>query len=187
MHLLRVADDMHKGLTYDHLHHRANNRPAGNRRPFYLGEREVMKKLTFEIRSPAHQQNAIHAVQQILPDPTKPIVVTIQERNRSLDQNRKLWACLGDVSRQVEWHGRWLDAESWKCVFTAALKQQDVVPNLAGNGFVVIGQSTSRMRVSEFAELLELIQAFGTERGVKWSDEARLALEWKARWGDRAA
>ncbi|GDC94370.1 recombination protein [Escherichia coli] len=55
-----------------------------------------MKKLTFEIRSPAHQQNAIHAVQQILPDPTKPIVVTIQERNRSLDQNRKLWACLGD-------------------------------------------------------------------------------------------
>lgn len=37
MHLLRVADDMHKGLTYDHLHHRANNRPAGNRRPFYLG------------------------------------------------------------------------------------------------------------------------------------------------------
>lgn len=69
-----------------------------------------MKKLTFEIRSPAHQQNAIHAVQQILPDPTKPIVVTIQERNRSLDQNRKLWACLGDVSRQVEWHGRWLDS-----------------------------------------------------------------------------
>lgn len=79
-----------------------------------------MKKLTFEIRSPAHQQNAIHAVQQILPDPTKPIVVTIQERNRSLDQNRKLWACLGDVSRQVEWHGRWLDAESWKCVFSYA-------------------------------------------------------------------
>ncbi|EJP8406753.1 recombination protein NinB, partial [Salmonella enterica subsp. enterica serovar Meleagridis] len=87
----------------------------------------------------------------------------------------------------VNWHGRWLDAESWKCVFTAALKQQDVVPNLAGNGFVVIGQSTSRMRVSEFAELLELIQAFGTERGVKWSDEALLALEWKARWGDKAA
>ncbi|EEY9629371.1 hypothetical protein F9470_11065 [Escherichia coli] len=42
-------------------------------------------------------------------------------------------------------------------------------------------------QVGEFAELLELIQAFGTERGVKWSDEARLALEWKARWGDRAA
>lgn len=147
----------------------------------------MVKKLTFELRSPVHQQNAIQAVQQILPSFDKPIIVTIQERNRSLDQNRKLWACLADVSRQVEWHGRWLDAESWKCVFTAALKKQDVVPNLNGDGFVVIGQSTSKMRVSEFAELLELIQAFGSEREIKWSDEARLALEWKARWGDKAA
>lgn len=62
----------------------------------------MVRKLTFELRSPIHQQNAIQAIQQILPDPTKPIVVIIQERNRSLDQNRKLWACLGDVSRQVE-------------------------------------------------------------------------------------
>ncbi|EAN5561609.1 recombination protein NinB, partial [Salmonella enterica] len=28
-----------------------------------MGEREDMKKLTFEIRSPAHQQNAIQAIQ----------------------------------------------------------------------------------------------------------------------------
>ncbi|EGI5516640.1 recombination protein NinB [Salmonella enterica subsp. enterica serovar Idikan] len=145
-----------------------------------------MKKLTFELRIPIHQQNAIQAIQQVLPSYDKPIIVTIQDRTRSLQQNKMLWSCLGDVSRQVNWHGRWLDAESWKCIFTAALKQQDVVPNLAGNGFVVIGQSTSKMRVGEFAELLELIQAFGTEHGVKWSDEARLALEWKARFGDAA-
>ncbi|WP_420792553.1 recombination protein NinB, partial [Escherichia coli] len=43
-----------------------------------------MKKLTFEIRSPAHQQNAIHAVQQILPDPTKPIVVTISNAAKAV-------------------------------------------------------------------------------------------------------
>ncbi|WP_407208792.1 recombination protein NinB [Citrobacter sedlakii] len=145
-----------------------------------------MKKLTFELRSPIHQQNAIQAIQQVLPSYDKPIIVTIQDRTRSLQQNKMLWSCLGDVSRQVNWHGRWLDAESWKCIFTAALKQQDVVPNLAGNGFVVIGQSTSKMRVGEFAELLELIRAFGTEKNVKWSDEARLALEWKARFGDAA-
>lgn len=145
-----------------------------------------MRKLTFELRSPIHQQNAIQAIQQILPSYDKPIIVTIQDRNRSIQQNKMLWACLGDVSRQVNWHGRWLDAESWKCIFTAALKQQDVVPNLNGDGFVVSGQSTSKMRVSEFAELLELIQAFGAEKNVKWSDEARLALEWKARFGDAA-
>ncbi|MBJ9866279.1 recombination protein NinB [Citrobacter amalonaticus] len=145
-----------------------------------------MRKLTFELRSPIHQQNAIQAIQQVLPSYDKPIIVTIQDRTRSLQQNKMLWSCLGDVSRQVNWHGRWLDAESWKCIFTAALKKQDVVPNLNGDGFVVLGQSTSKMRVGEFGELLELIQAFGTEHGVKWSDEARLALEWKARFGDAA-
>lgn len=142
-----------------------------------------MKCVKYHLTNESIRYNAIQYLRTCDLD----IIVEFKQRNRSLDQNRKLWACLGDVSRQVNWHGRWLDAESWKCVFTAALKQQDVVPNLAGNGFVVIGQSTSRMRVSEFAELLELIQAFGTERGVKWSDEARLALEWKARWGDKAA
>lgn len=37
-----------------------------------------MKKLTFEIRSPAHQQNAIHAVQQILPEPTPQVLSNAQ-------------------------------------------------------------------------------------------------------------
>lgn len=146
----------------------------------------AIRKLTFELRSPTHQQNAIQAIQQVLPSYDKPIIVTIQDRTRSLQQNKMLWSCLGDVSRQVNWHGRWLDAESWKCIFSAALKKQDVVPNLSGDGFVVLGQSTSKMRVSEFGELLELIQAFGTEHEVRWSDEARLALEWKARFGDAA-
>jgi len=142
-----------------------------------------MKKQTFEIRSPVIQQNAIQAIQQIYPNYEKPLIVTIQERTRSIDQNRKLWACLSDVSRQVEWHGRWLDSESWKCIFTAALKKQDVVPNLNGDGFVVIGQSTSKMRVSEFSDLLELIQSFGAEKGIRWSEEALEAMEWNKRRG----
>ncbi|MKC51652.1 recombination protein NinB [Salmonella enterica subsp. enterica] len=141
-----------------------------------------MKCVKYHLTNESIRYNAIQYLRTCDLD----IIVEFKQRNRSLDQNRKLWACLGDVSRQVNWHGRWLDAESWKCIFTSALKKQDVVPNLNGDGFVVIGQSTSKMRVSEFGELLELIQAFGAEHGVKWSDEARLALEWKTRFGDAA-
>ncbi len=43
-----------------------------------------MRKLTFELRSPIHQQKAIQAIQQIFPDPTKPIVVTIQNETAAL-------------------------------------------------------------------------------------------------------
>lgn len=97
-------------------------------------------------------------------------VVEIKEPTRNLEQNAALWAKLNDIATQVEWHGRNLTAEEWKHVFTAALTRQDVVPNLDGTGFVVLGQSTSRMSKKLFSELLELITAFGSERGVKWSD-----------------
>lgn len=142
-----------------------------------------MRKQVFEIRSPVIQQNAIQYIQQIYPNHEKPLIVTIQEKSRSLDQNRRLWATLRDISEQVNWHGRKLDSESWKCIFTAALKKQDVVPNLTNDGFVVLGQSTSKMRVSEFSDLLELINSFGAERGVKWSEESKQAMDWAARWG----
>lgn len=88
---------------------------------------------------------------------------------RSLEANAAMWAMLGDVAAQVVWHGRKLDAESWKHIFTSSLKRQDVVPNLDGTGFVVLGQSTSKMTKAEMSDLLELISAFGAERNVKWS------------------
>jgi hypothetical protein len=87
------------------------------------------------------------------------------------------------VSRQVEWHGRKLTSESWKHIFTAALIKQDVVPNLSGDGFVVLGQSTSKMTVRQMRDLIELIHAFGAERAVIWGDESRLAMEWASRFG----
>ena len=61
--------------------------------------------------------------------------------------------------------------DEWKDVFSAALKKQKVVPGLDG-GFVVCGQSTSRMSKREFSDLVELIYAFGAERGVVFSGQS---------------
>lgn len=89
---------------------------------------------------------------------------------RNLAQNDALWAMLTNVSEQVVWHGRKLSPDSWKCIFTASLKKQDVVPNLDGDGFVVIGQSTSKMTKREMSDLLELITSFGAQHDVKFKD-----------------
>lgn len=97
------------------------------------------------------------------------MVVEIKEPTRNLEQNAKLWAMLSEVSRQVDWYGRKLTPENWKHVFTASLSKQDVVPGIDG-GFVVLGKSTSSMSKREFAELIELIYAFGAERGVKFNE-----------------
>lgn len=96
--------------------------------------------------------------------------VTVGEASRTLEQNARLWASLGEVSRQVDWYGRKLSPEDWKHVFTSSLRKLDVVPNLDGTGFVALGLSTSSMGKRELSDLLELIYSFGAERGVVFAD-----------------
>lgn len=100
----------------------------------------------------------------------KSFVVEVKPLTRTLEQNAKLWAMLNDVSEQVNWHGQKLTPEDWKHVFSAALSQQRVVPNIDSTGFVVLGQSTSKMTVRQMADMIELINAFGAERNVNFKE-----------------
>jgi hypothetical protein len=95
--------------------------------------------------------------------------VTVAPPTRNTAQNARLWALLTEISDQVEWHGQKLTKDEWKDVFTAGLKRQKVVPGLDG-GFVVLGSSTSRMSKAEISDLMELISAFGAERGVEFAE-----------------
>lgn len=144
-----------------------------------------MEKQTYLLRDSRIRQNCIEAIQKLPANSQTPLVVTISERTRSLEQNALMWACLHDVSAQVVWYGRKLTPECWKHIFSASLNGQDTVPGIDG-GFVVLGKSTSKMRVSEMRDLITLIHAFGAEHNVKFSDESARAAEWAARFG-RAA
>jgi len=101
----------------------------------------------------------------------KAYVIEIKPLTRTLEQNAKLWAMLTEVSEQVNWHGNKLSPEDWKHVFSAALNQQRVVPNIDSTGFVVLGKSTSKMSVSEMSDMIELINAFGAQHGVEFKNE----------------
>jgi len=102
----------------------------------------------------------------------KQYVIEVKEKTRSTAQNAKMWAMLGEVSDQVDWHGQKLTPDEWKDVFTAALKKQRAVPGIDG-GFVILGQRTSKMSIRDMGELIELMQAFGAEHGVRFT-----APEW---------
>lgn len=97
------------------------------------------------------------------------MVVEVKPETRSLEQNARLWALLTEVSEQVDWYGKRLTPEEWKHLFTASLRKLSVVPNLEGTGFVALGLSTSKMTRAEMSDLQTLIEAFGAERGVKFS------------------
>lgn len=100
------------------------------------------------------------------------LVITVREETRTLEQNSRMWAMLTDVSKQVDWYGKRLDPEDWKHVFSASLRKLEVVPNLEGTGFVALGLSTSKMTKAQMTDLMELMAAFGAEKGVRWSDPA---------------
>lgn len=88
---------------------------------------------------------------------------------RSLQANRKMWATLRDISEQVEWYGKRLTSDEWKQMITAAIKKQEVVPGIEG-GFVILGQSTSKMTIAQMNDVIEYAVYFGTGHKVVWSD-----------------
>lgn len=98
----------------------------------------------------------------------KRLVLEVRTETRSLQANAMLWSILTDISRQVIWHGQKLSPEDFKCMATASLKKQRVVPGIEG-GFVVLGSPTSKMTAAEMNELIEFLYAFGAARDVRWS------------------
>ena len=81
--------------------------------------------------------------------------ITVQEHNlRTVAQNKKMWAMLTDVSKQVVWHGQLLVPEDWKDIFSAALSGQSCVPGIDGR-LVVLGQRTSKKEKSWHSDLAE--------------------------------
>lgn len=97
------------------------------------------------------------------------LTLEVRPEKRSDAQNRRLWAMLGEIARQVDWYGQKLTAEEWKHVFSASLSKQKVVPGLDG-GFVVLGLSTSKMTKGEMSDMQTLMEAFGAEKGVTFSE-----------------
>jgi hypothetical protein len=97
--------------------------------------------------------------------------VTIQEANRSLDQNAAQWPILEAFSAQLLWpvNGQMvkMTAEEWKDVLTAAFQRETarLAMGLDG-GVVMLGQRTSKFGKKKFSEWLEFLHAVAAQRGV---------------------
>ncbi|MCY1381804.1 NinB protein [compost metagenome] len=93
---------------------------------------------------------------------------SMREEVRSDAQNRRMWAMLRDISRQVEWYGQKLSDEDWKHIFSASVQKQRAVPGLDG-GFVVLGVSTRRQSKKWFNDMFMVMEAFAAEHQVKFT------------------
>jgi hypothetical protein len=93
------------------------------------------------------------------------------EPARSLPQNDRLWLMLACVSKQVLWHGKHWPDTSWKDYFMHALAGEQWMPYEDG-GMIPIGRSTSKLSVSDFGDLMTVIEAFAAKHKVyfPWSE-----------------
>lgn len=113
-----------------------------------------------------------------LADSGEALEVTVRTKSqRSSQANALMWVRLSELEEQTDWHGIRLAAEEWKDLLSAGLVVSKVVPNIDGTGFVIVGQRTSRLSVKQMNDLIALIEAFGSERGVRFSADPRLYRE----------
>ena len=122
--------------------------------------------MIFRLAHDTARQGAIKAIQNA----PEGWVVRLTEPTRTLEQNALLWPLLHDLEQQVDWYGQKLTDEDWKDLFTAQLKKSKIVPAIDGKGFVACGLRSSHMGKAEFSMMLDMIQAFGAEHDVKWSE-----------------
>ena len=131
-----------------------------------------MSRIFFVLANDAYRERALAAVRNA----PKESRVEIKEPRRTIDQNSRLWATLGEVAEQAEHMGRKYDATTWKHIFLSALgRETRFVPNLDGTGLIPISHSSSDLSKAEMSDLLELIYAWGAERGIVFHDGAEEA------------
>ena len=130
-----------------------------------------MTRALYVLWSDEIRDRVAHLV-QIAPKETR---VTFQDPKRTPDQNSKMWAMLTDVSEQKDHLGRKYTPDQWKVIFMHALGQEtQFVPSLDGKTFIPIGHRSSELSIGEMADLITLMDAWGSENGVIWTEPKEL-------------
>lgn len=100
-------------------------------------------------------------------------VVNVRQPSRNVDQNARMWAMLSDVSRSKP-EGRVWTTDTWKAAFMHSLGHQcQFADGLDGSGPFPVGFKSSRLSVSEMADLITVIAEYGDRHGVRWTEPDR--------------
>lgn len=92
------------------------------------------------------------------------------EPKRSKDANAKMWAMLGDISKQVQHNGTSHTPETWKHLAMHALGHEVRFEIGLNNEPFPVGFRSSRLTVAQMADLITWLYQYGDEQGVKWSE-----------------
>lgn len=99
-------------------------------------------------------------------------VVTFKQPARTIPQNAKLWAMLGELARAKP-QGRSHPPHVWKALVMDMAGCKPIwEPSLDGNGVVCVGYKSSRLSKAEMSDVIEAMRAYAAEHGVELKDAA---------------
>lgn len=101
----------------------------------------------------------------------KELEIELREKTRSLPENALLHALITEISKTHKWAGEKQDVETWKRLFVSAWARSTgksivILPALDGKGVDIVPYRTSKLTVSECAELITYIQAWQAENEI---------------------
>jgi hypothetical protein len=130
-----------------------------------------------ELRSPAQAKVFMERLWAKLKpalDVGKEFTVEVRPLTRTLDQNAKFHAMIGDIAKQMGEAGSSWTVEDWKRLlidqFAADTDRRigSVVPSLDGQRVVQLGLQSKKFSVEEASEFIEWLEAWAAYNGVEW-------------------
>ena len=98
-------------------------------------------------------------------------VLTFKKPSRTIPQNDRMWAMLTDVSTQAHYNGKKYSPDQWKALFMNACGHEvQFIEGLSGEPFPA-GFRTSKLTVEQMTELMDFMDAWGTQNGVKFKEK----------------
>ena len=99
---------------------------------------------------------------------------------RTLEQNDKFHALLGDIAKQKQWAGQWLTISSWKQLISAAYERSRehravMYPAIDGQGIDVVYWHSHRRSKQDMSELIEFTTAWAIDNEVRLSAPESMA------------
>ena len=141
--------------------------------------REKFIERRIPLQSNAEKARAVTLVQNALIDESNPLEVVLRERveARKLSQNNYMWKRIGEISEQAFIDGRRHNSDVWHEYFRRHVMPEEIKLKdgtlrskwieLPLGGLTVV--SSTDLEKGCFANYCTLIEAFGAERGVRFS------------------
>ena len=121
----------------------------------------------------AHEEARRRAIEAVRDAPAG-FVVQIKPPTRTNAENALLHALIAQIAQQIEWAGAKRDPETWKRLLVSAWcrvrgEPLEMLPALDGHGVDLVPVRTSKLSKADAADLISYVEAWGTEKGVKWN------------------